>query len=84
MSARTTIFIINDDASVRRALRRVMASARFLARNFVSAEEFLGIIQLRDEGCVAADMRLFGTSGLEFKRHLNTAGSPIPSLLPLG
>lgn len=78
MSAPPTIFIIDDDASIRRALRRVMASAGFPAKDFVSVEEFLGVIRSQDEGCVVADMTLFGMSGLELKRHLNAAGFTIP------
>ena len=81
MSAPPTIFIIDDDASIRRALRRVMASAGFLARDFVSVEEFLGQFRPQDQGCVVADMTLFGMSGLELKRHLNAAGSTIPVIL---
>lgn len=81
MSVPPTIFIIDDDVSIRRALRRVMASAGFPARDFDSVEEFLEQVRAGDQGCVVADMTLFGMSGVELKRHLNAAGSTLPVIL---
>ena len=78
---RPIIFIIDDDTSVRRALGRVMTSAGLESRSFDSVEEFLAKSDLHSKGCIVADMTMIGMSGLDLKRLLNTAHSPLPVIL---
>ncbi len=75
---RTTIYIIDDDASVRRALGRVMTSAGLDHRAFDSAEAFLAATPAAGSGCIVADMTMPGFSGLELKQALNAAHSELP------
>lgn len=75
---RHTIYIIDDDASVRRALGRVMTSAGLDHLAFDSAEDFLAGSVARGPGCIVADMTMPGLSGLELKQALNAAHSDLP------
>lgn len=78
---RPIIFIIDDDTSVRRALGRVMASAGLESRSFDSVEGFLEKSDLLSRGCIVADITMIGMSGLDLKRVLNIAHSPLPVIL---
>lgn len=78
---RSTIFIIDDDASVRRALCRVMASAGLECESFDSAEEFMAAPHPAVSGCIVADMTMPGMSGLELKPLLDAAGIFFPLIL---
>jgi FixJ family two-component response regulator len=68
-----TIVVIDDDDSVRKALRRLMRSAGFMVATYGSAEEFLAS---RDHSadCLILDVRLPGMSGLDLQRRLTDAG----------
>lgn len=75
---RPTIFIIDDDASVRRALGRVMTSAGLDYQAYESADAFLAGDPPAVDGCIVADMTLPGLSGLELKQALNALQSRLP------
>ncbi len=75
---RPTIFIIDDDTSVRRALGRVMTSAGLDHQAYDCAEDFLSELPQTSVGCIVADMTLPGLSGLDLKLALNAAHSPLP------
>ena len=83
-AATPTIYLIDDDNSVRRALIRVMESAGLDTCSFVTAEDFLAHFNTVGEthhGCVITDMTLPGMSGLELKIRLNAARNSIPVIL---
>jgi FixJ family two-component response regulator len=73
-----TIAIVEDDAGMREALQRMLTAAGFEARGYSSAEEFLGNSQAGVPGCLVADIRLPGASGLELQRRLRAAGRARP------
>lgn len=78
---RTTVYIIDDDPSIRRALCRVMTSAGMDWEVFDSAEEFLAVARPGMAGCIVADMTMPGMSGLELKPVLDAAGIHLPLIL---
>jgi FixJ family two-component response regulator len=78
MADRATIYLIDDDASVRRALERVMASAGLDAAGFASAEDFIAQASLAAGNCIVADMDMLGMSGLDLKHLLNAAHANLP------
>ncbi|MCW1923834.1 response regulator [Luteolibacter arcticus] len=78
---KSTIFIIDDDASVRRALTRVMTQAGLPSEAYESAEAFLAATHQGDAGCIVADMTMPGMSGLELKILLDSAGLKLPLVL---
>lgn len=75
---RPTIFIIDDDASVRRALGRVMTLAGLDYMAYDSADAFLAARPSASRGCIVADMTLPGLSGMELKQALNARQSKMP------
>ncbi|MBC8039320.1 MAG: response regulator [Opitutaceae bacterium] len=75
---RPTIFIIDDDASVRRSLGRVMTSSGFDSKAFASVDEFIAGAALTSRGCIVADMTMLGTSTLELNQLLANAHSALP------
>jgi FixJ family two-component response regulator len=77
-SAPPTIFIIDDDASLRRALGRVMTSAGLAWEVYESADQFLATADLGKPGCIVADMTLLGMSGLDLKCRLNALRHNFP------
>jgi FixJ family two-component response regulator len=77
-NAGNTVAIIEDDASVGRALSRFLRGAGFQVVAFSSAEVFL-VSPARDScACLLVDVQLEGMSGPELHRRLREAGNPIP------
>jgi FixJ family two-component response regulator len=72
------ISIIDDDASVRVAMHRLVRSLGYTAHTFASADEFLRSSQLNDTSCVIADVQMPGMSGLELQNLLQTQGHRLP------
>jgi FixJ family two-component response regulator len=72
------ISIVDDDASIREALKSLMRSVRFNAEAYASAEEFLASEQLNDTACLILDVNLPGMSGFDLQHHLNLEQRGIP------
>lgn len=73
-----TVFVVDDDPSVRRGLERLLKSAGFAARTFTSAEDFLQQERPNLPCCLVLDVRMPGMSGLELQKHLAAPGNEIP------
>jgi FixJ family two-component response regulator len=72
------ISIVDDDASIREALRSLMRSVKWNVDTFASAEEFLASERLDDTACLILDLYLPGMNGFELQSHLNEIGRAIP------
>ncbi len=72
------IAIVDDDASIREALKGLMRSVRFSADAFASAEEFLASESSNDTSCLILDVYLPGMSGFELQHRLNLEKRGIP------
>lgn len=72
--------VVDDDASVREALRALLRSAGFAVEAFASAEDFLRLGDTSSFDCLILDVRMPGMSGLELEEHLDASGSRIPVL----
>ena len=72
------VAVVDDDESFRAALQRLLKSAGFSVRSFASAEEFLDSGQYHETGCLIADIRMQGMSGLDLQAKLNAEHCPIP------
>ncbi len=72
------ISIVDDDASIREALKSLMRSVRFSVDAFASAEEFLASERFNDTSCLILDVYLPGMSGFELQNHLNIERRNIP------
>ena len=72
------ISIVDDDASIREALKSLMRSVRFGVDAYGSAEEFLASERVNDTACLILDVYLPGMNGFELQNHLKAEGSTIP------
>jgi FixJ family two-component response regulator len=67
------ISIVDDDESVREALKSLLKSVGFQADAFASAEEFLGSGELPRTACLILDVRMPGMSGVELQERLSVS-----------
>ena len=74
------ISVVDDDESVREAIKSLLDSVGFRVEVFNSAEEFLFSARLTDTACLIADVRMPGMSGLELQESLNVNDSSIPTV----
>jgi len=72
------VAIVDDDESVRRALEGLLKAAGLRPQAFASAEEFLDSGQQQSTGCLIADIRMPGMSGLDLQTKLNSQHCKIP------
>jgi FixJ family two-component response regulator len=72
------ISIVDDDASIREALKSLMRSARFNVDVFGSAEDFLASEHQHGTSCLILDVCLPGMNGFELQSRLNAENSQIP------
>ena len=75
---RPFIGIVDDDASILRALQRLLGAAGFSVQTFGSGEELLASAQLEHFQCLVLDVHLTGLSGFEVQERLNEARRFIP------
>jgi len=72
------VFVVDDDPSVRRAIKRLVESVGLHVELFGSAAEFMNSRHQDIVSCLVLDIRLPGVSGLDFQRQLATADIRIP------
>jgi len=72
------ISIVDDDESVREALKSLIDSVGFRAELFSSGEEFLNSTYVSETACLITDVRMPGMSGLDLQDRLNAAHSSVP------
>ena len=73
-----TIFIVDDDESVRRAVKRLIKVAGFKAKTFGSAREFIDSGHYQSAGVLVLDVRMPGMNGLELQKYLTDSASDMP------
>ncbi|AYM60465.1 response regulator transcription factor [Agrobacterium fabrum] len=78
------VFIVDDDVSMREALTDLFRSMKFDAEAFDSAAAFLEKANLNRHGCLLLDVRLPGTSGLDFQMQLERVGNRMPIIFMTG
>ncbi|MCZ7659824.1 MAG: response regulator [Xanthobacteraceae bacterium] len=79
-----TIFIIDDQASVRDALAEMLNVFGFSVETFESADRFLEVVTPAHAGCVVADVRMPGTDGIALVRELARRNLVLPVVLISG
>jgi len=85
MSAvRSEVLVVDDDASVRTALRRLIESAGHDVRTFGSAREFLETTTYSASSCLVLDVRLPDLDGVELHRRLRERGELLPVIFMTG
>jgi FixJ family two-component response regulator len=72
------VFVVDDDASIRDAVKSLLKSVGLRAEVFGSTEEFVSATRPQVPSCLVLDVRLPGLSGLEFQEELERTGIRIP------
>jgi FixJ family two-component response regulator len=75
---RAAVFVVDDDESIRNAVRNLLKSVGIHAEVFGSTEEFLKASRPESPSCLVLDVQLPGVSGLEFQEQLERSGMRIP------
>ena len=84
MTTDGVVYVVDDDASVRRALARLIASAGFNVETFPSAEAFLHHPRADRPTCLVLDVRMPGESGLDLQAALGAARRSLPIIFVTG
>ncbi len=77
----STVYVIDDDASVRTALARLLRSANFNAETFSSADEFLKNPKQKQDACILVDIRMPGSTGFDLQRQLVSTRVQLPVIV---
>src|SRR2546422_6783842 len=80
----TSVYVVDDDASVREAVESLIRSAGFSVRTFASAHEFLASPRAEVPSCLVLDVHLPGLNGLDLQRELARADIQIPIIFLTG
>ncbi len=78
---RGMVYVIDDDESIRKALKRLLRSANLDVETFSSAEEFLSNSRQGQDACIVMDIRMPGLTGFDLQKTLSLQGMPIPVLV---
>jgi FixJ family two-component response regulator len=82
--AAATVFVIDDDASVRRALERQLRTAGFQVETFDTAQDYVARAPQAAIACIVTDIRMPGMSGLDLQDSLAQAGGALPMVFITG
>ena len=74
------VFVVDDDPSVRRAIKRLVGSVGLQVELLESARDFLQAKRPDVPSCLVLDIRLRTTSGLDLQRELTKANIPVPMI----
>ena len=80
----SVVFIVDDDASVRRSIQDLLASVSLQSEAFATPQQFLERERADCPACLVLDVRLPGMSGLDCQRKLAEAGVSIPIIFMSG
>ena len=81
MPAALTVYIVDDDAAVRDSLSLMLGLGGYTTALFADAEALLAAWREDWAGCVVADLRLPGKSGLELQAELRARGAALPVII---
>lgn len=79
-----TIFVVDDDESVRKLISQLFRSVRLPVEGFASASDFLSSFDANRPGCLVLDIRIPAMSGLELQRTLKERGCLLPIVILTG
>jgi RNA polymerase sigma factor (sigma-70 family) len=80
-----TVFVVDDDAAVRKSLLRLLKSAGYRAESFASADEFIECRKRNPlPGCALVDIQMPGIDGLQLQRELIDSNHEIPLIFITG
>lgn len=84
METKSVVYVIDDDASVRKSLERLIRSAGLDVKTFPSAKDFLSYNPSDHPCCLVLDLKMPGITGLELQEKLNALHRSIPVIFITG
>lgn len=78
------VYVVDDDEAILDSLRLLLKSAGLEASTYTNATDFLNAFDAGRHGCLLADIRMPGMSGLELQEELNRKGIDIPTIFITG
>jgi FixJ family two-component response regulator len=78
------IAIVDDEESIRRALKRLMIAAGFKAESFASATEFFEALRMTHPACVILDLHMPIMSGFDIQQRLRDENNHVPVVVITG
>jgi len=75
------VYVIDDDESVRRGLKRLLRSADLEVETFSSGEEFLSSPRQGENACIVIDVRMPGLTGFDLQQKLFSQGIGMPVIV---
>jgi FixJ family two-component response regulator len=83
-SALSTIHVVDDDASFRNSVSRVLQAAGYRTALYESGDSFLKRLPADETGCILLDLQMSGMRGLEVQEHLAKSGNILPVVFLTG
>ncbi len=84
MADDATVFVVDDDESVRESIAFLLSSVGLKVEGYETAQRFLDSCDQDRPGCLVLDVRMPGMSGVELQKRLNHAGMSIPTIIITG
>ena len=84
MADEATVYVVDDDVSVRDAICGILRSVGLSAKTFSSAREFMQKAHSEGPRCLVLDVRLPGLSGLDFQKELAETNTAMPIVFITG
>jgi RNA polymerase sigma factor (sigma-70 family) len=84
MNSEPTVFLVDDEASVLKALARLLRSAGLNVKTYGSSQEFLQLHDPHAPGCLVLDVAMPGLNGLDLQRALAAKGTELPIIFLTG
>jgi FixJ family two-component response regulator len=78
---KSVVYVIDDDASVRKALARLLRSGNLEAETFSSPEEFMAETRPEENACIITDLRMPGSTGFDLQQQLLSHRTRIPVIV---
>lgn len=84
MDTEVTVFVVDDDESIRHSLRYLLESVKLKVETFESADHFLQQVNTDQAGCLILDVRMPGMTGMELQEALLARTSTLPIIILTG
>ena len=84
MNTAPKVYLIDDDASVRKSVARLLRIAAYQVEAYSSADEFLDTCRMAEHGCIVLDLRMPGLSGEGLQDRLRTMKEALPVIIITG
>ena len=84
MNTAPQVYLIDDDASVRKSVTRPLRLAAYQVEAYSSADEFLETCRMAEHGCIVLDLRMPGLSGEGLQDRLRTMKGALPVIIITG